>query len=232
MMLAPLTLEEAMEKGYGQGDPAIAAYVERQFAPEDAILAEIRTRSAAAGLPEIQVGKLDGRLLELLVRAIGAQRAVEIGTLGGYSGVCLVRGMGKGGLLHSFELSEAHAAVARESFQRAGVASQVRVHVGPALEGLPAISAEGPFDVCFIDADKVSYPAYLAWAADNLRLGGVVLGDNAFAFGHLAEENPSGDDAAGVRALQGFSQSLAKSGRFRATIIPTAEGLAFGVKIH
>ncbi len=221
-----------MEKGYGQGDPAIAAYVERQFAPEDPVHAEIRVRSAAAGLPENQVGKLDGLLLELLVRSMGAQRAVEIGTLGGYSGVCLARGMGKGGLLHSFELSEAHAAVARESFKRAGVAGQVRLHVGPAIEGLPGISAEGPFDVCFIDADKVSYPAYLGWAADNLRHGGVVLGDNAFAFGHLAEENPAGEEAAGVRALQTFSQSLAKSGRFKATIIPTAEGLAFGVKIR
>jgi caffeoyl-CoA O-methyltransferase len=163
---------------------------------------------------------------------MGAQRAVEIGTLGGYSGVCIARGMGKGGLLHSFELSEAHAAVARESFKRAGVESQVRIHIGPAIEGLPGISADGPYDVCFIDADKVSYPAYLGWAADNLRQGGVVLGDNAFAFGHLAEENPSVDDAASVRALQSFSGALAKNGRFRATIIPTAEGLAFGVKIR
>jgi caffeoyl-CoA O-methyltransferase len=221
-----------MEKGYGQGDPQIATYVERLFVPEDPILAEIRVRSAAAGLPEIQVGKLDGRLLELLVRAMGAQRAVEIGTLGGYSGVCIARGMGKGGVLHTFELSEVNAGVARESFKRAGVDSQVRIHVGPAIEGLPGISADGPYDVCFIDADKVGYPAYLGWAADNLRLGGVVLGDNAFAWGHLPEENPTGDEAPGVRALQTFSQSLAKSERFRASIIPTAEGLAFGVKIR
>ncbi len=220
-----------MEKGYGQGDEKLAAYVEKLFAPEDELLAEVRRRSEAAGLPPIQVGPLDGLLLEVLARAAGASRAVEVGTLGGYSGVCLLRGMGKGGLLHTFEISEAHAAVAKESFEKAGVAAQVRIHVGPALERLPAIAAEGPFDLCFIDADKPSYPGYLAWAADNLRLGGVVLGDNAFAHGHLAEE-PAGEHAATVSALRSFASTLAKNGRFRATIIPTGEGLAMGVKVR
>jgi caffeoyl-CoA O-methyltransferase len=220
-----------MPKGYGQGDAKLAAWVEKAFAPEDAVLAEVRQRSAAAGLPEIQVGPLDGLLLEVLARATGAHRAVEIGTLGGYSGICLLRGMGKGGLLHTFEISEAHAAVAKASFEKAGVAGQVKLHVGPALERLPTIAAEGPFDLVFIDADKTSYPAYLAWAADNLRLGGVVLGDNAFAHGHLAEA-PEGEEAALISAMQSFAGALAKNGRFRATIVPTGEGLAMGVKLR
>ncbi|MHB8419719.1 MAG: O-methyltransferase [Myxococcales bacterium] len=220
-----------MPKGYGQGDPQLAAYVEKAFAPEDAVLAEVRQRSAAAGLPEIQVGPLDGLLLELLARAAGARRAVEIGTLGGYSGICLLRGMGKGGLLHTFEISEDHAAVARTSFEKAGLAAQVKLHVGPALERLPAIAAEGPFDLCFIDADKTSYPAYLAWAADNLRLGGLVLGDNAFAHGHLAEA-PEGEQAELISAMRSFAASLAGNGRFRGTIVPTGEGLALGVKVR
>src|SRR5581483_9428470 len=101
-----------MDKGYGQGDAALARYVERLFQPEDDVLREIRSRSLKAGLPEIQVGPMDGRLLELLARACGARKAVEIGTLGGYSGVCLLRGMPEG-RLHTFELSEGHAAVAR-----------------------------------------------------------------------------------------------------------------------
>ncbi len=221
-----------MEKGYGQGDPALAAYVEKLFAPEDEILAEVRRRSAAAGLPEIQVGRLDGLLLDVIARASRARKAVEIGTLGGYSGICLLRGLGPRGRLESFEISEAHARVSRESFAKAGFAKQARVHVGPALEQLASIEKRGPFDLCFIDADKVSYPAYLDWAADNLKVGGLLLGDNAFAFGKLASEPSSGDDVPSVPALQAFARALASGDRFRATIVPTAEGLAMGVKIR
>ena len=180
------------------------------------------------------MGQLDGRLLELLVRAMGAQRAVEIGTLGGYSGVCLRARHGEDRpCSHTFELSEAHAEVARELFQRAGVASQVRIHVGPAIEGLPAISGRRARST-----SASSTPT--SWATPPTSAGPpTTSGSAAWCWattpsrvGHLAEENPSGDDAPGVRALQGFSQSLAKSGRFRATIIPTAEGLAFGVKVR
>ncbi len=219
-----------MEKGYGQGDSAIAGWAVATFDPEDAVLREIRERSLANRMPDIQVAAMDGRLLELLARASGARRAVEIGTLGGYSGVCLLRGMGPGGRLDTFEISETHAAVARESFRRAGLEAQARVHVGPALERLRDVEAEAPFDLCFIDADKVNYPAYLAWAGEHLKISGLVLGDNAFAFGEIARA-PSGTGAASTAALQSFALDLARGGRFRSTIIPTAEGLAMGVKI-
>ncbi|MHB1846248.1 MAG: O-methyltransferase [Deltaproteobacteria bacterium] len=222
-----------MDKGYGQGDPAIADYVERLFPPEDEQLREIRERSTREGLPEIQVGRLDGLLLELLARASGATRAVEIGTLGGYSGVCLLRGMGPAGRLDTFELVEKHAEVARESFRRAGLLGQVTLHVGPALERLGAV--KGPFDLCFIDADKVSYPGYLRFALDALRVGGTLLADNTFAWGQIAQPAPDGGEGAGVRGLQRFNEelaSLAKEGRLRASIVPTAEGLAMGVRLR
>jgi predicted O-methyltransferase YrrM len=219
-------------KGFGQGDSALARWAEDVFAPEDAVLREIRERSGRAGLPRIEVGAMDGLHLEVLARACGARRAVEIGTLGGYSGVCLARGMGPAGILHTFELDPAHAELARGSFERAGVAGQVRVHVGRALERLRDVEAEGPFDLVFIDADKQGYPAYLAWAEEHLRIGGIVLGDNAFAFGHVHETAPSGEDAAAVAPLRAFAERLAHGGRFRATMIPTAEGLAMGVKVR
>jgi caffeoyl-CoA O-methyltransferase len=214
-----------MDKGYGQGDAALARYVERLFQPEDDVLREIRARSLKSGLPEIQVGPMDGRLLELLARAAGARKAVEIGTLGGYSGVCLLRGMPQGHL-HSFELSDSHAAVARESFRRAGVGERATVHVGPALANLPRIEPEGPFDLVFIDADKVSYPEYRDWAARNLRLGGMILADNTFAWGGIETS-----DEEGPTALRRFNQAQADDNRFRSTIIPTAEGLTWGVKV-
>jgi caffeoyl-CoA O-methyltransferase len=219
-------------KGFGQGDPALARWAEQLFAPEDAVLREIRARAVAEGLPAIAVGQMDGLHLEVLARAFGARKAVEIGTLGGYSGVCLLRGMGEGGVLHTFELEEKNAAVARESFEKAGFGKRAVVHVGPAQQTLRAIDALGPFDLCFIDADKAGYPAYLAWAAENLRIGGVVLGDNAFGWGGVAAADFGGHAQASIEGLRTFSEALCRSGRFRATMLPTAEGLALGVKIR
>jgi caffeoyl-CoA O-methyltransferase len=220
------------DKGFGQGDPALARWVERTYHPEDQILAEIRARSIASGLPAIAVGKADGLHLEVLARLMGARKAVEIGTLGGYSGVCLLRGMGAGGVLHTFEISEKHAEVARESFRKAGVDAHAQVHVGPALKLLPSIESEGPFDLCFIDADKTGYPAYLAWAEKNLKIGGLLLGDNAFGFGGVVRDDVPGTDREGILAIRRFNEELANSGRFRATMIPTSEGLAMGIRVR
>jgi caffeoyl-CoA O-methyltransferase len=220
------------EKGFGQGDPALAAWTEAVYRPEDDVLREIRERSTAAGLPPIQVGKMDGLHLEVLTRLSGARKAIEIGTLGGYSGVCLLRGMGTGGFLHTFELDPARADFARRSFERAGLAEQVRVHVGPAAERLRGVEPEGPFDLVFVDADKVGYPAYLAWAEQHLRVGGVVLADNTFGFGHIHEDRPEGEDPAAMAALRRFSERLARGGRFRATMLPTGEGLSLGVTVR
>ncbi len=220
------------EKGFGQGSPELARWAEAVFAPEDAVLREIRERSAAAGLPGIQVGRFDGLHLEVLARAAGARRAVEIGTLGGYSGVCLLRGLGPGGTLDTFEMRPAHAEVARESFARAGFADRVRIHVGPARELLRTIEGQGPFDLVFIDADKGGYPDYLAWAEAHLRQGGLVVADNAFGFGHVHDPAYRGEDAAAIEPLRRFAERLARGGRFRATMIPTEEGLALGVKVR
>jgi caffeoyl-CoA O-methyltransferase len=219
-----------MNKPFGNADPKLSDYVSRVYAPEDEVLADIRARSAAAGLPDIQVAALDALHLEVIARAAGARRAVEIGTLGGYSGVALLRGMGPEGRLDTVEMSPRHAEVARESFRRAGLADRVRIHVGAAAEVLPTLAPQGPFDLVFIDADKEGYPAYLDWATDNLRPGGIVLLDNAFLFGNLPEA-PTGDRAAQIRAMQSVHEMLARSGRFRATVLPTGEGLAFGVRL-
>jgi caffeoyl-CoA O-methyltransferase len=219
-------------KGFGEGSVAIAAWAEATFRPEDPVLREIRERSLAAGLPAIAVGTMDGLHLEVLARACGARRAVEIGTLGGYSGVCLLRGMGLDGQLDTFEASERHAAVARESFRRAGFLERVRIHVGRALDRLPSIEGQGPFDLCFIDADKQSYVAYLDWAAEHLRPGGLLLADNAFAFGGIADPGDDPELRQASRHLRAFAERLVSCGRFRATVLPTAEGLAFGVKVR
>jgi caffeoyl-CoA O-methyltransferase len=219
-------------KEFGQGDPALARWAEEVYAPEDQLLRRVRQRSAEAGLPPIQVGPMDGLHLEVIARASGAKRAVEIGTLGGYSGVCLLRGMGPGSTLHTFELEFERAELARRTFEEADLGDRVHVHVGRAMDRLREVERIGPFDLVFIDADKVSYPDYLTWAERHLRIGGVLLADNTFGFGHVHDLAYAGADAEGIAALRRFNERLAKGGRFRATMLPTAEGLSFGVKIR
>jgi caffeoyl-CoA O-methyltransferase len=223
-----------MNKSFGQADPRLEEYTARTFHPEDALLAEIRERSKAAGLPDIQVAALDGLHLEVLTRLAGAKKIVEVGALGGYSGVSLLRGAGEGGRLWTFELEQKNAEVVRESFQRAGFADRSEVIVGRAAETLPTIVKHAPFDLVFIDADKESYPTYLAWAAEHLRVGGAVIGDNAFLFGEVVDEpdtNPKHANA--IRAMRAFHAGLVDPrGRFRSTMIPTGEGMAVGVKIR
>lgn len=220
-----------MNKRFGSADPAIADYVYRRYAPEDELLRDIRARSNAAGLPDIQVAPLDARHLEILARLCQPRRAVEIGTLGGYSGVSIVRGLPEGGVLHTIEIDPRHAAVAAETFRRAGVSAKVRQWQGAALDILPKLSSlgEGPFDLCFMDAEKSEYHLYLDWAAANLRPGGVVIADNAFLFGELPRAL-SASPPAEVRAMDAFHRRLAESGEFRATVIPTGEGLAVAVR--
>jgi caffeoyl-CoA O-methyltransferase len=219
-----------MNKAFGNDDGRLSDYISAVYAPEDELLREIRARSLAAGLPDIQLAALDARHLEILTRIAGARRAVEIGTLGGYSGVSILRGMAPDGILDTFESAAAHARVAAESFRRAGFEARVRLHIGPALELLRAIESEGPFDLCFIDADKENYGRYLDWAARNLRPGGLVIADNVFLFGELASAFPNNRSPA-LPAMRAFHHRMAKSGEFRATVFPTGEGLAVGVRV-
>src|SRR5687768_12645090 len=116
------TLHSPEEKGFGQADPALTRWAYQTYQPEDPVLNEVRTRCQQAGLPLIAVGRFDGLHLEVLTRASGAHKAVEIGSLGGYSGVCILRGLAPEGVLHTFELMEKHADVARESYRLAGFA--------------------------------------------------------------------------------------------------------------
>ena len=219
------------DKGFGQGSPELARWAERTFHPEDDVLREIRSRAIIAGLPAIAVGRMDGLHLEMIARAIAARRAVEIGTLGGYSGVCLLRGM-PDGTLDTFELEPKNAEVARESFHKAGFAERARIHIGPAADKLREIEGDGPFDLVFIDADKTGYPTYLTWAEEHLRPGGVVLLDNAFGWGGVADPAAAKSPET-ARALADCAERLGRAGgRWRATMIPTEEGLAFGVKVR
>ena len=220
-------------KKFGDTENKIVHYVDLVFQPEDSVLKESRERAEKRGLPIIQVGKMDGLHLEILTRSTGAKKAVEIGTLGGYSGICIARGLGPEGKLYTFELEQSHAEVARENFRKAELSNQIEIIVGPALDNLNKINKNGPFDLVFIDADKVSYPQYLKWAADHLRIGGLVIADNTFGWGMIADDKiESAEDEASVKALREFNLVVAQGGRFRSTLLPTGEGMTLAVKIR
>lgn len=176
--------------------------------------------SESAGLPPIQVSPPQGKLLGILARTIEARTVLEVGTLGGYSTIWLGRALPEGGRLITLEADAAHAEVAAGNVDRAGLGGMVEILVGPALETLPKLveRGEGPFDLVFIDADKVNTPNYFSWALDHTRPGGLIVSDNVVRGGALADAD-SEDPA--IRAQRAFHESLASEPRAESTTIQT-----------
>jgi predicted O-methyltransferase YrrM len=199
---------------------AVESYVSEMLAQHDEALDAALTATEQAGLPMIQVSPPEGKLLNLLARIQGARAVLEVGTLGGYSTIWLARGMVSGGRLTTLELDPKRAAVARESIERAGLSDRVELRVGPALESLEQLDREGagPFDLVFIDADKVHTPDYFVWALEHSRHGSLIVADNVVRGGTLAERD-STDPAA--QAQREFHRILATEPRVSATTIQT-----------
>jgi predicted O-methyltransferase YrrM len=215
-------------KGARFFDPAMESFCVERFGPEDAQLLAIRSESEARGFPPIAITPMDGQVLSMLVYAANARRAVEIGTLGGYSALWIARALIPGGILDCFEINVDRAQLALERLTKACPPITVSVNIGPALDHLDKVLA--PVDFVFIDADKENYPAYLEWAARNLRTGGIVAMDNAFAWGHLRDPD-SAPRPAEALAIRKAVDALATDRRFHASMIPTNEGLAVGVRV-
>lgn len=199
---------------------AILDFVERVHAPHDGGLA--RAFTVPEGVPAIMLGPSEGKLLALLCRLVGARRIVEVGTLAGYSTIHLARAVPDDGHVWSIEYEPRHAEIARANLAAAGVGARATVVVGAGVDVLPTLEAHGPFDVVFIDADKINYPAYGAWAARHLRPGGLILGDNAYLFGELTDDSDRG------RAMRAFHEQVARD--FDSVCVPTPDGLVLGIK--
>ncbi len=187
---------------------------------EDEVLEQVLDENQAAGLPEIDVSPLQGALLTVLARAVAARRVLEVGTLGGYSTVHLARGLAPGGRVVTCELDPRHAEVARRNLERAGVADVVDVRVGPALDTLDALVAEGaaPFHLVFLDADKQGNPDYLERALRLVRPGSLIVGDNVVRDGRVAD---AGSDDPAVTGARRFLQALGEDPRLDATAVQT-----------
>ncbi len=214
---------------------AVDGYLTGLLVPSDPALDAALQASAAAGLPPIHVAPNQGKLLHLLARLQGARAILELGTLGGYSTIWLARALPQGGRLITLEADPRHAEVARVNIARAGLAHVVELRLGPALNTLPQLAAEGrgPFDLIFIDADKPGYPDYLAWALRLSRRGSLIVADNVVRNGAVVDAASSDPNVQGVRR---FNELLAAEPRVSATAIQTVgskgyDGLAFALVI-
>jgi predicted O-methyltransferase YrrM len=205
---------------------AVDAFIEETIVPSDEPLRAALDAAEAAGLPAIQVSPAQGRLLQILARLQGARAVLEFGTLGGYSTILLARALPEGGRVIGLEANAEYAEVARGSIARAGLGDVVELRVGPALETLPALEREGagPFDLTFIDADKVNTPNYFAWALDHSRPGSLIVADNVVRGGTLAET--ASDDEA-TRAQRHLHEMIAAEPRVTATTIQTVGGKGY-----
>jgi predicted O-methyltransferase YrrM len=194
-------------------------YISRTLVGEDPALVAASEATAEAGLPPIAVAPNQGKFLHLLARVRRARNILEIGTLGGYSTIWLARALPAGGRLISLEVNPAHAEVARANIARAGVGAVVQILVGPAIETLPKLAADGagPFDLVFIDADKPSTPEYVTWAIELSLPGTVIVVDNVVRAGRIVED--VGDAA--VEGIRRANEILAADARVDATAIQT-----------
>lgn len=200
-------------------------YLTNLLSPHDAALDAALESSAAAGLPAIQVSPVEGKLLHLLARAQRAGSILEVGTLGGYSAIWLARALPDGGRLVTLELEPAHAEVARRNLARAGLADRAQVRVGPALESMRQLAAEGRrFDFFFIDADKTGYPDYLEAALALSRPGSLIVADNVVRGGAVMDAESRDANVQGVRR---FLERLAADPRVDATAIQTVSGKGY-----
>lgn len=171
--------------------------ITHQFAAEDEGLQHALQAAKQADLPGIQISPIQGKFLQLLAVACNAQKILEIGSLGGYSGIWLARALPPNGRFITLEINPTHAGLVRNAFEHAGVSDRAEVQVGNALDLLPHLVHEAPFDLIFIDADKPPYPQYLDWALRLSRPGSIIVADNCIRSGKGFEE-PQDEGNAGI----------------------------------
>ncbi|MGD2217680.1 MAG: O-methyltransferase [Gemmatimonadales bacterium] len=205
---------------------ACERYIADLFAPEDELLVELRGAMAEAGLPSIYISAEEGKLLQVLLRAIGAKRVLELGTLGGYSAIWIGRALTPDGRLITVEKRPDRAELARDYIGRAGLADRVEVKVGEADRLLEGLAAQAPFDAVFIDADKEGYPRYLEWCTTHVRPGGLVIADNALKGGRVVERESRDPQVLGI---QEFNRRVAQDSRFTSIVVPTRDGVAIAL---
>ena len=199
-------------------------YIAARTAPEGRVLADLKAAAREAGIPAIWISPEQASLMQILLKAAGARRVVEVGTLAGYSAIAMARALpprAAGGELRTIELLEKHADFAEAWIARSDVADRVQVLRGAGADVLAAFDQRWA-DAAFLDADKAGYPVYLEHCLRIVRPGGLILVDNAFAFGQLLDPEPSDREVGAVRA---FNDQMARTEGLHGIIVPIGDGL-------
>lgn len=202
------------------------AYVASRTRGDDAFLVDLKRAAAEAGIPAIWISPEQASFMQILLRLAGAREVVEVGTLAGYSAIAMARALPTGGRVRTIEVKGRHADFAEDWIGRSDVAGRIEVLRGRGMEVLPGVAADSA-DAVFLDADKTSYGAYLEESLRIVRRGGLVMVDNAFAFGSLLDEDCTDPDVAAVRA---FNDQMAGVDGLQSVIVPIGDGLWVGVR--
>ncbi|MGY1683076.1 O-methyltransferase [Geodermatophilus sp. SYSU D01176] len=205
--------------------PELGDYVRASSEPLDDVAADLLAETAAMAdrgeaSPTYQIAPEQGTFMQLLARALGARRAIEIGTFTGYSALCVARGLPEDGLLLCLDVSEEWTAVARRYWARAGLADRIELRLGDAHESLRALPAEPTFDLAFVDADKEGYADYIDQLYPRMTGNGVVLLDNTLANGTVLDPQTDAQ-----RAIAELNAALATDPCWETVLLPLADGL-------
>lgn len=201
------------------------AYLAERTAPEPGYLAELRRASEAAGIPAIQISPEQASFMQILLRLSGSREVVEVGTLAGYSALAMALALPAGGRVRTIEIDPVHADFARRQVAGSAVPDRVEVHLGAGADVLRGF-ADGSADAAFVDADKAGYRTYVRECLRIVRPGGLVMVDNAFAFGQLFDEHPTEPSVEHVRA---FNDWMAGVEELQSIIVPVGDGQWVGV---
>ena len=201
-------------------------YIAERTTPEDEFLRDLKKAAAAAGIPSIWIAPEQASFMRILLKAARAREVVEVGTLAGYSAIAMARALPPDGRVRTIELDAKHAEFAERWIARSDVAGRVQVLRGAGMEVLPKLAADSA-DAAFLDADKGSYPRYLTECLRIVRKGGLIMVDNAFAFGQLFDDTPTDRE---VSAMRAFNDHMAKVREIESVIVPLGDGLWVGVK--
>jgi len=203
--------------------PELYEYLIAHGHNSDPVLAELAKETEALGrIAMMQIAPEQGTLMSMLVRAIGARSAIEIGTFTGYSALCIARGLPPDGKLLCCDVSEEWTAIGRKYWAKAGVAERIELRIAPALETLKTLPANHTIDFAFIDADKVSYRDYYDALLPRLRPNGLILFDNVVWGGQVLDPNSQSEDTQALRALNDL---IARDQRVQAVMISVSDGL-------
>jgi predicted O-methyltransferase YrrM len=206
-------------------------YIRKLYAPQDELLQLIDDTLMQHGIT-MQIGPEEGKLLQMIMGLYGVKSVVEIGTLAGYSAIWMARALPEDGYIITLNKDPKHISLARQFITHSEVADRITMVEGDARDMLPTLSDRAPFDMVFIDADKIHYNDYLDWAENNVRRGGLIVADNTLLFGMAAKDTPPDDIAPTTwENMRRFNERLADSARYFSIMIPTQEGLTVAVKL-